>query len=173
MLALSTAFLPALTLALDIDPKHAFAVDSKSTVAYELFNIRSIRIGSPILVIKPDGRFDLNADAGDLLRQAGAKFVQIFWDAETSKIALRPLAKSGESSYKLLVRSGKRSTSFSALTFLRYIGWDLSKSATVPVDWNEKEEFLEASLPPFCFVAKEERQPGRLYGRMVKSDRKK
>jgi hypothetical protein len=116
-------------------------------VAYELFNIRSIRIGSPTLTIRPDGRFDLNADAGDLLRRAGAKFVQILWDADAQRVALRPLPRSGESSYKLLVRSGKRSTSFSALTFLRYIGWDLSKSATVPVEWNEKETVLEALLP--------------------------
>jgi hypothetical protein len=116
-------------------------------VAYELFNIRSIRIGSPTLTIRPDGRFDLNADAGDLLRRAGAKSVQILWDADAQRVALRPLSKSGESSYKLLVRSGKRSTSFSALTLLRYIGWDLSKSAIVPVEWNEKETVLEALLP--------------------------
>jgi hypothetical protein len=141
-------------------------------MAYELFNIRSIRIGSPTLTIKPDGRFELNADAGDLLRRAGAKFVQILWDAEARRVALRPLLKAGDSSYKLLVRSGKRSTSFSALTFLRYVGWDLSTSATVPVEWNEKEKVLEASLPPFNFITKEEWRPGGLYGRMAKADRK-
>ncbi len=88
----------------------------------------------------------LNADAGDLLAP-GVKFVQILWDAKAYKVALRPLIKSGESSYKLYIKGGKRGTHFSARTFLRYIGWDLSKSATVPIAWNAKERVLEASLP--------------------------
>jgi hypothetical protein len=98
------------------------------------------------LTISPDGRVALNADAGDLLKP-GAKFVQILWDAGAYRIALRPLIKPGESSYKLYIKGSKRGRHFSARTFLRYIGWDLSKSATVPITWNEKENVFEASLP--------------------------
>jgi hypothetical protein len=115
-------------------------------VAYELFTTKAIRFGSPALTINPDGRVGLNADAGDLL-EPGVKFVQILWDAKAHKIALRPLIKPGESSYKLYIKGGKRGTHFSARTFLRYIGWDLSKSAAVPIAWNQKEKVLEASLP--------------------------
>jgi hypothetical protein len=123
------------------------------SMAYQLYTIKSTRLGSPTLTIKADGRVSLNADAGDLMSRAGAKFVQILWDAESRMVALRPLVKQGESSYKLLVRPGKRrGTAFSALTFLRHIGWDLSKSATVSISWNEKEKILEASLPLSGFV---------------------
>ena len=123
-------------------------------MAYELFTVKAARLGSPALTITADGRFTLNADAGDLLRRAGAKSVQILWDATACKLALRPLARPGDSSYKLQVRKGKRGTMLSARTFLRYIGWDLSKPATVPVEWNEKEKILEAPLPPLNFIAK-------------------
>jgi hypothetical protein len=121
-------------------------------MAYELFTIKATRLGSPTLTIKPDGRVSLNADAGDLMSRVGAKFVQILWDAELRKLALRPLAEQAESAYKLLVRPGKRrGTAFSALTFLRYIGWDLSNTVTIAVEWNEKKKLLEATLPIFDF----------------------
>jgi hypothetical protein len=99
------------------------------------------------LTITTDGRITLNADAGDALRSVGGKFVQILWDAATSKVALRPLTRAGDSSYKLQVRTGKRGTMFSARAFLRYIGWNSSKPVAIQVEWNEKEKVLEASLP--------------------------
>jgi hypothetical protein len=117
-------------------------------MAYELFTIKLTRLGSPTLTVNPDGTVYLNADAGDLLwRTAGVNSVEILWDKELSRMALRPLEKPSESSYKLLTRGKRRSTSFSALTFFKYIGWNLSKSVVVPVEWNANENVLEAALP--------------------------
>jgi len=113
---------------------------------YELFTTKAIRLGSPVLTISSDGRIALNADAGDLL-PPGTKFVQILWDSKANKVALRPLIKPAESSYRIGFRRGKRGRHFSALAFLRYIGWDMSKSATIPIAWNEGENVFEASLP--------------------------
>ena len=98
------------------------------------------------MTITKDGRIVLNADAGELLRRAGGKFVHILWDAAAYKIALRPLAKTNRSAFKLTTKRGRRSMVISGATFLRYIRWDLSKTVTVPVEWNEKERVLEASL---------------------------
>jgi hypothetical protein len=115
-------------------------------MAYELFNPKASRLGSPALTIKTDGRITLNAPAGDIFKRAGAKFVQILWDAKAFRVALRPLSKSGQSSYKLTVNSSKRGAAVSGLSFLRYVGWNFSKSMTFPAEWNEKEKVLEASL---------------------------
>jgi hypothetical protein len=116
-------------------------------MAYELFKIKSTRIGSPALTITADGRIALNADSGDILRRAGANYVQILWDAKTFKMALRPLTKPTESAYKLSAKSGKRGMAFSGFTFLRHLGWSFGESSTIPVEWNEKEKLLEAQLP--------------------------
>jgi hypothetical protein len=116
-------------------------------MGYELFNPKEARIGSPVLTINRDGKITLNADAGDLLRHEGAKFIQILWDAGASKMALRPFSKLMEGSYKLTTKSGRRGMVVSGFAFLRHIHWNFSKSVTVPVEWNEKEKLLEASLP--------------------------
>jgi hypothetical protein len=117
-------------------------------MGYTLFNPKVARTGSPALTITGDGKIALNADAGDLLRREGAKFIQILWDAKVFKMALRPLSKSVESSYMLSSKRGRRGMVVSGLAFLRHIGWSFSKSVTVPIEWNEKEKLLEAALPP-------------------------
>ena len=100
------------------------------------------------MTLSSDGKLSLNADAGDLMKAIGAKFVHLLWDAETHKIAFRPLTKSDSRSYKLTVSNAhKRGMAVSASTFFRYIGWIRSDRVTVPVQWNEKEKLLEASLP--------------------------
>jgi len=116
-------------------------------MAYELFKIKATRIGSPALTVTADGRIALNADAGDILKKAGANYVQILWEAKTLKMALRPLSKPTESAYKLSAKSGRRGMAFSGFTFLRHIGWNFGESSTIPVEWNEKEKLLEAQMP--------------------------
>ena len=117
-------------------------------MAYEVFDNKATRLGSPAVTIATDGRLALNADAGDLLKGLGAKYVHLLWDSEARKIALRPLAKADSRSYKLSVPNPhKRGMLVSASTFVRYIGFPLSKRVTLPAQWNEKEKILEAILP--------------------------
>jgi hypothetical protein len=149
--------IPIFKLTTKLDLKHTSGICLGHNVAYKLFTTKAIRFGSPALTINSDGRVVLNADAGDLLAP-GVKFVQILWDATEYKVALRPLVRSGESSYKLYIKGGKRGTHFSARTFLRYIGWDLSRSATVPIAWNQREKVLEASLPREHFAVNADSQ---------------
>jgi hypothetical protein len=121
-------------------------------MAYELFTPKATRIWSPALTIKRDGRITFNSDAGDLLRDAGAKFVQILWDSDTRRVAFRPQSKASEGSYKLTVSGSKRGAAISGLAFLRYIGWDLSHTVTIPVEWKTEVEALEAPLPNVNFA---------------------
>ena len=117
-------------------------------MAYEVFDIKATRLGSPAFTIATDGRIALNTDAGDLMEEVGAKFVHLLWDSEARKIALRPLAKADARAYKLSVpHAHKRGMLVAASTFMRYVGWPLSKRVTLPAEWNEKEKILEATLP--------------------------
>ena len=116
-------------------------------MSFELFDSKSIRIGSPAITIQPDGRVALNADVGDILASLGAKYAQILWDRENLKLAIRPLSKRDARAFKLTFLKGKRGGSLSARSFLNYIQWRQAGSFTTPVHWNEKEGLLEAILP--------------------------
>lgn len=117
-------------------------------MAYEVFDNKAARLGSPVLTITTDGRLMLNADAGDILRGVGARSAHLMWDADARKIALRPLIKPDSRSYKITLPSAhKRGMSITATAFLRHIGWPLSERVTLPVAWNGKEKILEAVLP--------------------------
>jgi hypothetical protein len=118
-----------------------------SRMGYEVFDSKVMRVGSPALTIQADGKIALNADVGDLLGPLGAKYVQILWDSESCKLAIRPLSKQAQRAFKLSFFRGKRGSSLSARSFLKYIQWQSSKAVTIPVHWNEKEGLLEADLP--------------------------
>src|SRR5260370_37378970 len=103
-------------------------------MAYEVFENKADRLGTPALTIATDGRFSLNADAGDLLRAVKAKFVHILWDAEARKIALRPVAKPEEHTYRLTSSTAhNRGMYLSATAFMRSTRFHLSIRSTLPV----------------------------------------
>ena len=116
-------------------------------MAYELFDNKVNRVGSPALTIKTDGKIALNADVGDILASRGAKYAQILWDRENLKLGIRPLTKREACSFKLTLTRGKRGAALSSRSFLNYIQWRQSKPFTTAVHWNEKEGLLEAVLP--------------------------
>jgi hypothetical protein len=116
-------------------------------MAYELFDSKALRIGSPALAIHADGRISLNADVGDILASLGAKYAQILWDRENLKLGIRPLPKREARSFKLSFVRGKRGAALSARSFLNYIQWQQSKAFTAAVHWNQKDALLEAVLP--------------------------
>ena len=100
------------------------------------------------MTITTDGRLALNADAGDVMRSVGARFIQLLWDPDARKFALRPVAKGDEHAYRLTpARAHKRGMYLSATAFLRHIGWDFSTRRTMAVEWNEKRKMLEVHLP--------------------------
>jgi hypothetical protein len=113
-------------------------------MAYELFDQKAARTGTPGLTISTD-RFHFNADAGDLF--AGTGFAHILWDRESRKVAVRPIQKSDVRAYTVTYYKGKRGASITAKAFLRHIQWTLKKPFSVPVAWNEKERLIEAQLP--------------------------
>lgn len=113
---------------------------------YVLFESKAVKIGTPALTIA-GVRFSFNADAGDILQRIGARYLHVLWDSAACKVALRPISKPDENAYKISFPRGKRGASCSAQSFLNHIRWNAASPQAVPVAWNEKEKFLEASLP--------------------------
>jgi len=115
-------------------------------MAYELFDSKAAKIGSPRLTIR-EGRVAFNADAGDVLSKSGAKFAHLLWDAIDCKLAIRPLGKGDARAFKLSFRQGFRGGTIRAQSFLKYIRWNATSPVVVAAEWNDRERILEALLP--------------------------
>ncbi len=118
-------------------------------MAYELFQHKASQLPSPQITILP-GKFAkiaLNAHSGDILAKAETRFVYLFWDVATCKIAIRPQGKSDSNTFRLSIPKGKRGGTISATSFLNYIRWNANQPVTVDAKWNEGERILEATLP--------------------------
>ena len=115
-------------------------------MAYELFDNKAAKFGSPQITIR-SGRIAFNADAGDILAHVGKPYAHLLWDNEVRKLALQPVDRSDVSTFKLTIPKGKRGGSFSAQSFLNYIGWHATEPVVVEARWNAQEQLLEATLP--------------------------
>jgi hypothetical protein len=115
-------------------------------MAYELFDNKAAKFGSPQLTIR-SGRIAFNADAGDILAKVGTRFAHIFWDADACKLAIRPVAKEDIHAFRVTIPKGKRGGSFSAQSFLNYIQWHADQPVVIAASWSDTERLLEARLP--------------------------
>jgi hypothetical protein len=102
---------------------------------------------TPALTITSNKKILLNAVAGDMLRQAGGKFVHILWDANACKLALKPLAEADRQSFTLTVGSGRKGMAITGRAVLRQIEWKSKKSEVIKAAWNKEAGVLEATLP--------------------------
>jgi hypothetical protein len=116
-----------------------------SDMAYELFDSKAAKIGSPQLTIR-GGRIAFNADAGEVLSKSG-KFAHLLWDGAASRLAIRPLGKEDARAFKLSFKQGLRGGTISAHSFLKYIRWNATSPVAVSAEWNDRERILEALLP--------------------------
>ncbi|MGC9946257.1 MAG: hypothetical protein ABSF64_07790 [Bryobacteraceae bacterium] len=116
-------------------------------MAYELFDNKAAHIGSPCFTILRSGKIAFNADAGDVLSRAGAKFAHFLWDSQACRLAVRPAEKRDDRAFKVSLVKGKRGGTFSGRSFLKYIQWHADGPIVVPASWNDREHLLEANLP--------------------------
>jgi hypothetical protein len=115
-------------------------------MAYELFSNKATKFAPPELTIR-NGRISLNAGAGDYFTKLGTQYVHLLWDRKAFKLAIKPVKKEDDNSFRISIPKGRRGGTLSAESFLKYIRWTGKALANVSAEWNEKEGMLEASLP--------------------------
>ncbi|MGB6715400.1 MAG: hypothetical protein WBE47_00455 [Candidatus Acidiferrales bacterium] len=103
-------------------------------MSFEVFTREFVRTTDPKVAITNLGRFSINNSATALLRGsagmgAGSELrVLLLWDKSTNQIGIQPIKKPDSRSYPLKAYGpkGRSGTGFSAVTFLRFINYDLS-----------------------------------------------
>jgi hypothetical protein len=117
-----------------------------ANMAYELFDSKSPMLDSPQFTVRA-GKIAFNADSGEILSKAGAKFAHLLWDAEACRLGVRPTERRDGRAFKVSFFHGKRGGTISAQSFLKYIQWHAEGPVVVSASWSDPEHMLEASLP--------------------------
>jgi hypothetical protein len=102
------------------------------------------RRADPTIIIQPDLRVRLSAEAAEILRAAGATRVLVMWDQAARKLALATTPDTDRRGYRL--GYGKRGgAKFTAKVFLKKIGWN--QESMVRLTAHMTKGMLETVIP--------------------------
>lgn len=124
---------------------------------YEIFTRKSPRMGTPMISFSKIGQIFFNQSAARIL-QKGPVIEHIFlmWDPTAKKLAMRSTSnKKDPRAYRIHYNAKGNGCSFSAKTFLDYIGIDLGQRVPVPVELDPGNEvFMDVKIPDNLFIKK-------------------
>jgi hypothetical protein len=110
---------------------------------FEMFQRQRTAGGPPRVAVSKYRNFIFNsACVTDYLKNV--KYVHLFWDVDKLRVGVKPAAKPDQFSYPLHYSPRGNVGTVSAISFLRYIGWDMDNEDTKHFDaeWSEKENIL-------------------------------
>src|SRR5664279_519796 len=119
---------------------------------YEIFTKKTPRMGNPIMSFSKIGQISFNQTAARILQKAAIENMLLMWDSVEGKLALKSTSnKKDLRAYRIRYNEKGNGASFSAKTFLDYVGIDYSDRRPIPIDINpDSEMFLEVKLPEEC-----------------------
>ena len=117
-------------------------------MGFEIYSRRIQRGGSPSVSFTTLGRLGFNKSATTVLEKNAVENVLLLWDAEKRLIGIRPITKKDIRAYKIHYGKKGNGCGFSAVTFLRHIGYSKEGEAhTLPAKWDEHEEMFVIEVP--------------------------
>jgi hypothetical protein len=119
-------------------------------MAMEFFSRKVRQTGSPSAAFTKMGRVAFNIMATANFEKKGVECVLLGWDKERRLVGIKPISitKKDLRAYKLRAGGKKGNGSgFTASTFLRHIGFDLSETKSMPIEWDDKEEMFLVEVP--------------------------
>jgi hypothetical protein len=131
-------------------------------MAYEVFTKKVPRMGTPRLSFSKMGQFAFNQPAARIFQKETVEHVLLLWDASANKLAIKSTSnKKDARAYTIRYNDRGNGATFSAKTFLDYIGVDISERHTIPIEITPNHEYLvEVKIPADFFKTKQ--QPLRL-----------
>lgn len=128
-------------------------------MAFEIFTRKIQRGGSPSVSFTILGRLGFNKSATAVFEKNAVENVLLLWDAEKQLIGIRPITKKDPRAYKVHYGKKGNGCGFSAVTFLKHIGYfKEGESQTLPAKWDEHEEMFLIEVPE-QLLRKEREQP--------------
>ena len=123
-------------------------------MAYEIFTRKTPRMGNPVVSFSKIGQIAFNQYAARQLQKAGVEFVLLMWDPEERKIGIKTAGEKDPRAYRVRYNDKGNGASFSAKTFLDFIGVDYSERKAIPVELDAETELIVEVKVPDSFFAK-------------------
>jgi sugar/nucleoside kinase (ribokinase family) len=123
-------------------------------MAYEVFTRKTPRMGNPVVSFSKIGQIAFNQYAARLLQKARVEFVLLMWDPEARKIGIKTASEKDPRAYRMRYNDKGNGASFSAKTFLDFIGVDYSERKAIPVEIDATTELIVEVNVPDSFFAK-------------------
>ena len=123
-------------------------------MAYEVFTRKTPRMGNPVVSFSKIGQIAFNQYAARQLQKAGVEFVLLMWDPEERKIGIKTAGEKDPRAYRMRYNDKGNGASFSAKTFLDFIGVDYSERKAIPVEIDATTELIVEVNVPDSFFAK-------------------
>ena len=123
-------------------------------MAYEIFTRKTPRMGNPVVSFSKIGQIAFNQYAARQLQKAGVEFVLLMWDPEERKIGIKTAGEKDPRAYRVRYNDKGNGASFSAKTFLDFIGVDYSERKAIPVEIDATTELIVEVNVPDSFFAK-------------------
>ena len=116
-------------------------------MAFEIFSRKVQWKGSPSVTFSTLGRFAFNKAATTQFEKNAVENVLLLWDAEKRLVGVRPITKKDPRAYKVHMHKRGNGCGFSATTFMKYIGVDVTESRSMPAKWEEGEGMFIIEIP--------------------------
>jgi hypothetical protein len=123
---------------------------------YEIFSRKVPRMGTPMMSFSKLGQIVFNTLSAQALQKAAIDHVLLMWDTEERKMAVKSTSNKKDSrAYRLRYHDAGNGATFSAKTFLDFIGIDYSQRRGVNVEINPNHEIvIEVKIPDEYFKRK-------------------
>ncbi|MGA2373815.1 MAG: hypothetical protein ABSG11_24435 [Candidatus Korobacteraceae bacterium] len=123
---------------------------------YEIFTRKVSRSGTPMMSFSKLGQIVFNTSAAQQLQKAAIDHVLLMWDTEERKMAVKSTSnKKDTRAYHIRYADKGNGASFSAKTFLDYIGVDYAQRKGMAVEINQNHEIVvEVKIPDDYFKRK-------------------
>ncbi|MGO8790141.1 MAG: hypothetical protein ACLQVL_22530 [Terriglobia bacterium] len=118
-------------------------------MAYEVFTRKVPRTGTPFLSFSKIGTFAFNQTASRILQKETIEHVLLLWDATANKLAVKTTSnKKDPRAYRIRYNDKGNGATFSAKTFLDYVGIDYSERKPLPIEITPNSEYIvEVKIP--------------------------
>jgi hypothetical protein len=126
-------------------------------MAYEVFTRKVSRMGNPTLSFSNIGTFNFNQTAARTLQKETVEHVLLLWDSTVNKLAIKTTSnKKDPRAYRIRYNDKGNGATFSAKTFLDYVGIDYSERKRIPVEITPNSEYvIEIKVPDELFKKKQ------------------